>query len=319
MKKVLCIGSVTTDVIVTPVDNIPDPGVLQAVNSVSTHVGGCAANAANDLAKLGVPVTLSCKVGRDSFGEFVKNTAAANGVDTKGVVVGDVDTTVSIVCINSSGERSFLYNPGSAADFKLSDIDDKLIEECDIVFVAGAMLLTNFDGKPCAELMKKARELGKYTVMDTAWDFDDVWLPKIREVIPYLDLFMPSVDEASKLTGIPASEPDKIADKLFELGAKNVIVKVGKHGALICESGKERYTLPTYMSIKPTDSTGAGDSFCAGFLAGLAQGWSYRKSGQFANAVGTHCVMKIGASTGIVSIEETLKFMQEHADEVPLD
>ncbi len=319
MKKVLCIGSVTTDVIVTPVDNIPDPGVLQAVNSVSTHVGGCAANAANDLAKLGVPVTLSCKVGRDSFGEFVKNTAASNGVDTKGVVFGDVDTTVSIVCINSSGERSFLYNPGSAADFKLSDIDDKLLEECDIVFVAGAMLLTNFDGKPCAELMKKAREMGKYTVMDTAWDFDDVWLPKIREVIPHLDLFMPSVDEASKLTGIPSSEPDKIADKLFELGAKNVIVKVGKDGALICESGKERYTLPTYMSIKPTDTTGAGDSFCAGFLAGLAQDWSYRKSGQFANAVGTHCVMKIGASTGIVSIEETLKFMQEHADEVPLD
>ncbi|MBQ8338635.1 MAG: carbohydrate kinase family protein [Oscillospiraceae bacterium] len=319
MKKVLCVGSVTTDVIVSPVDNIPNPGELKAIKSASTHVGGCAANAANDLAKLGVPVVLSCKVGKDSFGDFVKSTAKANGVDVKGVVSGDVDTTVSIVCVSSQGERSFLYNPGSAADFKLSDIPDELIDECDIVFVAGAMLLTSFDGAPCAELMRRAREKGKYTVMDTAWDFDDVWLPKIREVIPHLDLFMPSVDEAAKLTGLSPKDPDAIADKLFELGAENVIVKVGKHGALICEKNKERYTLPTYMSIKPVDSTGAGDSFCAGFLAGLAQGWDYKKSGQFANAVGTHCIQKIGASTGIVSIEETLKFMQEHTDEVPLD
>jgi len=319
MKKVLCVGSVTTDVIVSPVDSLPNPGELRAISSVSTHVGGCAANAANDLAKLGVPVALSCKVGSDSFGEFVKNTAKENGVDVSGVVMGDVDTTVSIVTVSSSGERSFLYNPGSAADFKLSDIPDSLLEECDIVFVAGAMLLTSFDGAPCAELMRRAREMGKYTVMDTAWDFDDIWLPKIREVIPHLDLFMPSIDEAAKLVGLSPKDPDAVADKLFELGAKNVIVKVGKHGALICEANKERYTLPTYLSIKPTDSTGAGDSFCAGFLAGLAQNWDYRRSGQFANAVGTHCIQKVGASTGIVSIEETLKFMNEHQDEVPLD
>ena len=189
---------------------------------------------AKDLAKLGVPVVLSCKVGKDSFGDFVKNTAAANGVDVKGVVSGDVDTTVSIVCVSSKGERSFLYNPGSAADFKLSDIPDELIDECDIVFVAGAMLLSSFDGAPCAELMRRAREKGKYTVMDTAWDFDDVWLPKIREVIPHLDLFMPSIDEAAKLVGLPADNANAIADKLFELGADNVIVKVGKDGALIC-------------------------------------------------------------------------------------
>lgn len=319
MKKILCVGSVTTDVIVSPVDSVPAPGTLRAVNSVSTHVGGCAANAANDLAKLGVPVVLSCKLGNDSFGQFVKDTADSFGVDTKGVVFGDVSTTVSIVCVNSSGERSFLYNPGSAADFKLSDISDELLSDCDIVFVAGAMLLSSFDGKPCAELMRRAQKMGKFTVMDTAWDFDDIWLPKIREVIPYLDLFMPSVDEAAKLVGLSPDEPDAIADRLFELGAKNIIIKVGKNGALICESGKERYTLPTYLSIKPTDTTGAGDSFCAGFLAGLAQGWDYRRSGMFANAVGTHCVMKIGASAGIVSIEETLKFMREHQDEIPLD
>ena len=96
MKKVLCIGSVTTDVIVTPADTIPTPGTLRAVESVSTHVGGCAANAANNLAKLGVPVILSCKVGRDSFGDFVYATAKAEGADVRGVVRDEkVSTTVS--------------------------------------------------------------------------------------------------------------------------------------------------------------------------------------------------------------------------------
>lgn len=311
MKKIICIGSVTTDVIVTPADSIPTPGTLRAVKSVSTHVGGCAANAAIDLAKLGVPVILSCKVGEDSFGDFVAKTAEENGVDVRGVVRDPgVSTTVSIVCVSSVGERSFLYNPGSAAVFKKEDVPEELIDESDIVFVAGAMLLTDFDGRPCADLMKEARAKGKYTVMDTAWDFADVWLPKIRDVLPHLDLFMPSVEEAAKLTG--ESDPNRIADRLFEFGVKNVIIKVGKDGALICEAGKPRITLPTYSAIKPVDTTGAGDSFCAGFLAGLAQGWSYTESGAFANAVGTHCIMAIGASTGIKSIAEIQEFMRTH-------
>ena len=101
LKKILCIGSVTTDVIVTPADTIPTPGTLRYVDSVSTHVGGCASNAAIDLAKLGVPVALSCKVGDDNFGSFVRSEAAAAGVDVSGVVADpSVSTTVSIVFIS---------------------------------------------------------------------------------------------------------------------------------------------------------------------------------------------------------------------------
>lgn len=312
MKRILCVGSVTTDIIVTPADSIPDPGTLRSVDSVATHVGGCAANAAIDLAKLGVPVILSCKVGNDSFGDFVIETAKDNGVDIRGVIQDkSVSTTVSIVCVSSSGERSFMYNPGSTSAFVKDDIPDRLVDESDIVFVAGAMLLNSFDGKPCAEFMKEAQIKGKYTVMDTAWDFEDIWLPKVVDVLPYLDLFMPSVEEAAKLTG--ETDPNKIADRLFDIGAKNVIVKLGKDGALVCPAGRERAVLPTYKSIKPVDTTGAGDAFCAGFIAGLAQGWDYIRSGRFANAVGTHCVMEIGASTGIKSIAETLRFMETHS------
>ncbi len=315
MRRILCAGSVTADVIVTPADSVPPPGTLRAVDAVTTHVGGCAANAAIDLAHLGVPVRLSCRVGRDSFGAFVRETAAAAGVDVRGVTEDPaVSTTVSIVCVNSSGERSFLYCPGSAAAYTREDVTPDLLEGTDILFVAGAMLLTAFDGEPCAALLRDARARGIFTVMDTAWDFDGKWLPKIEAALPWLDLFMPSREEAAALTG--EEDPRRMAERLLAMGPRNVIIKLGREGALFCPEGEAWFTLPAYR-MQAVDTTGAGDAFCAGFLAGLAQGWDFRRSGAFANAVGAHCVMAVGASAGIPSAEAVLQFMEEREAQSP--
>lgn len=109
MKKVLCIGSVTCDIIIQSVDELPPPGVLQSVKQIALHVGGCAANAAMDLGKLGVPVSLSCKVGNDIYGDFVRSSAKESGVNTQGIIFDtDNATTLSVVCVGSDGERSFL-------------------------------------------------------------------------------------------------------------------------------------------------------------------------------------------------------------------
>ncbi len=310
MKKVLCIGSVTADIILSPVDSVPPPGSLRAVHSCSTHVGGCAANAAIDLAKLGVPVALACRVGNDSFGDFVLQQASGAGVDVSLVSRGPEQTTTSVVCVNSEGERSFLYYPGSTSALSAQDLPDPLPQDCEIVFMAGAMLMSSLDGEPCAKLLEAARKQGKFTVMDTAWDFDDVWLPKIAPALPGLDLFMPSLEEAEKLSG--KTDPQEIADFFFDMGVKSVIVKLGSRGAYFCPARSQRFTLPICASVKVADTTGAGDSFCAGFLCGLAQGWDFRRSGEFAHAVGSLCVMEIGASTGIRPIPEVLEFLNQH-------
>ncbi|MGN1080914.1 MAG: carbohydrate kinase family protein [Acutalibacteraceae bacterium] len=319
MKKVLCIGSVTTDVIIKPVDKLPEPGALQYIDSSNMFVGGCASNASIDLAKLGVPVSLVCKLGKDLFGNFVYETAKGYGVDCSGVVFDEgVQTTTSIVCVGSSGERSFLYNCGSTSALTVDEISDEVLADCDIVFIAGALLNHKLDGEPAAKLFKKAQEMGKFTVMDTAFDPTGRWMSGIAAALPYLDLFMPSIEEAQKIAGKDSFED--IAKVFFDMGVKNVIIKAGKKGAYIHEAGKtEGYFAPTYLSVKPTDTTGAGDSFCAGFLAGLAQDFSFDKSAKLGNAVGTHCVMEIGASTGIKPLAEIYKFMEEHTDEVPLD
>lgn len=317
MKKVLCIGSVTTDVIIKPVDALPTPGELQFIDSSSMFVGGCASNASIDLAKLGVPVSLCVKLGKDLFGHFVYDTCKEAGVDVSGCVMDEnVQTTTSIVCVNSEGERSFLYNGGSTSAMTDKDIPDSLIADADIVFLAGALLTHGLDGEPAAKMFEKAQKMGKFTVMDTAWDPTGRWMKGVEAALTHLDLFMPSIEEAQKIAG--KEDFDDIADVFFEKGVKNVIIKAGKKGAYIREGGKKGYFAPTYLSVKPTDTTGAGDSFCAGFLAGLAQDFDFEKSAKLGNAVGTHCVMELGASTGIKPLAEIYKFMEEHTDEVAL-
>lgn len=310
MKKILCIGGVTADIMVKPVNQLPLPGTLEAVDDICMFVGGCAANTAIDLGRLGATTSLCCKIGNDAFGAFVLSQLRKNNVNTEPVVVEEgVGTSVSIVNVNSEGERNFLHNPGSTAYLRPEDMEDKLLEEHDIVFIGSAMLLPRFDGKPAADFLKKAQEMGKYTVLDTVWDFEDIWFPKIREELQYLDLFMPSIEEAIKLTN--KDDVDEIVDEFFALGAKNVIIKVGKQGAYICEKGKERYYAKPYFQKNPVDTNGAGDSFCAGFLCGLAKGWAYERCAMFANAVGSHCIMEKGAYNGVVHMDKIQAFMIE--------
>ncbi len=306
MKKILCLGSVTVDVLVHPVDALPSPGILQGVEGVTALPGGCAVNAALDLQKLGAEVELSCLVGNDPFGNMLLRHFNNEGLSTRGVVVDQsVSTTVSVVLISSSGERSFLYSPGSAAKYSYSHIDEDLSKDSDIIFVAGEMILPSFEGDDLAMYFKKMKELSKFTVMDTAWDKDGKWLSRIKKALAYTDLFMPSREEAEMLSGL--SDPEKMADFFFGQGCGSVIIKLGKQGALICENPDVKYYQPIFPGVKAVDTTGAGDAFCAGFLFGLAKGWCYKRSARLASLVSACCIEERGASTGVTSFLNTLE------------
>ena len=306
MKKILCIGSVTADLLVRPVDALPRPGTLQGVQGVTFYPGGCAVNGALDLVRLGAKVSLSCLVGRDAFGQMLTAHFEKEGLTTKGVKARDgVDTTVSVVLISKGGERSFLYSPGSAAAFCREDIDKELLEEADIVFVAGAMLLPSFEGEALADFMKEAKAQGKMTVMDTAYDKDGRWLCRIKDALAHTDLFMPSLEEAKALSG--KDDPHEMADFFFSLGGGSVDIKLGSDGALVCRTPGERFRIPIVEGIRVKDTTGAGDAFCAGFLYSIAAGDDFERAGRFAAAVAGCCIEETGASAGVLSAEETIK------------
>lgn len=309
---VACIGILVADVIVTSVDKIPTGGRLALVDSLKLYSGGCAMNASIDLSKLGSSVAIIGMIGNDSFGKFLKEDLEKNNVNTGGLIIDDtISTSSSIVLVDSSGERSFLHLIGSNGIFAEDNVYYPVIENSKIVFVAGSLLMPKFDGEGCAKMLKCAKNLGKTTVLDTAWDDTGSWMKTLSTCLQYVDYFIPSIEEAQMLSG--ENEPQNIAEVFFQKGVGSVVIKLGKSGCYLQESkDKAGIFLPAYSHISAVDTTGAGDSFCAGFLYGLSKGKSMLQSCQIANAVGAHCVMSIGATTGIKPFNEIEKFILEN-------
>jgi sugar/nucleoside kinase (ribokinase family) len=311
MHGVTCVGNIVADIIAKTVDKLPEEGKLDLIEQIELHLGGCASNAAVDLQKLGVSAAVIGKVGNDGFGSFVINEMKNNGVNVEGIKKSDTSrTSASVVSVHSSGERSFLHHIGSNAEFSNDDIDFSVIQNSKIVFVAGALLMPAFDGEPSAEILKKSKEAGIITVMDTAWDSTGKWMEKIKPCLPHLDYFIPSYEEAEKISG--KSNPEEIADVFLKEGTQTAVIKLGSKGCFIKNKNGDKYSIAAFEGIKAVDTTGAGDAFAAGFITGILNGWDLYSTGKFANAVGAHCVMALGATSGIKSKEEILKFILEY-------
>lgn len=311
MPDVLCIGNICADVLVKPLDALPGKGRLELTSQLRLELGGCASNAAVDLARLGISVGIAGKVSSDGFGRHIRSILIEEGVDVTGLIVDEnTPTSASVVCIGSDAERSIIHCLGSNATLGADDINLSLILSSKAVFIAGTFLLSAFDGAGAASVLKKACEAGILCCMDTAWDSSGKWLNTISCCLPYLDWFMPSIEEAAAMTG--EKQPERIADNLLSLGAKNIIIKMGKDGCYLKTTEVPGFIFPAFSRVKAVDTSGAGDSFCAGFIAGLLSGWKHSDCAVFANAVGSHCVMKVGTTAGVKSMEEIKRFIREY-------
>lgn len=314
MIDIACVGILVADVITKPVDEVPKKGLLGLVDSIELFSGGNAMTAAINIKKIGMESAVIGKIGTDPFGDFLENCLKKSGVSTKGLSRDEkTQTSTSVALSASDGERTFLHCVGANGTFCYDDINWDVINDSRIVFVTGTYLLKTFDGKQTMEFLKKCKELGKVTALDVCWDSKGQWGELINDAMPYIDIFMPSIDEAVMIAG--EDEPEKIADVFFERGVKKVVIKLGKDGCYIRESkNSEGIVIPSYK-VKAVDTTGAGDSFCSGFLSAYAKGKGFLECAQFANATGAHNVMAKGATTGIKSYEEILKFMEDNKKE----
>ncbi len=312
MTDIVCVGILVADVITKPVDEIPQKGLLGLVDSIELFSGGNAMTAAINVKKIGLESAVIGKIGNDPFGDFLEGCLAKSGVNTDGISRDEnVQTSTSVALSSSDGERTFLHCVGANGTFSIDDVNWDVVDDAKLVFVTGTYLLNTFDGKQTVEFLKKCKEKGKITALDVCWDSKGRWGEILNDAMPYIDIFMPSIDEAKMIAG--KEEPKEIADVFFERGVGKVVIKLGKVGCYIRESkDSEGEILPSIKNIKAVDTTGAGDSFCSGFLSALAKGKSFRECAEFANAVGGCCVMAKGATTGIKSYEETLEFMEKN-------
>jgi sugar/nucleoside kinase (ribokinase family) len=301
---ILCIGQLVADVVVRPVDGLPALGRTDRVEELHLLSGGCAANSAAVLAKLGGQVRLAAAIGRDAWGDAVMGDLRTTGVDVEAVTrLASVPTSAVVVLINDSGERSFIYREGGNEQLENRHVADAVLKSCRLIHVGGAMKLLKLD---LAELLGRAKSFGCTTTLDTDWDVHGNWMSKLRDSLPKIDYLMTNEDEAAMLTG--KTDPLQAAEDLLLRGPRAVIVKRGAEGALLAADGRIT-AFPAYR-VAVRDTTAAGDAFAAGFLLGISLGRPLADAVRLAGAAGALCTTQL-SHRGITSLEDVRRLMAE--------
>jgi sugar/nucleoside kinase (ribokinase family) len=310
---ILCVGLMVCDIIIKPVDASVFTRDSSRIGSMKIASGGDAFNTAVNLKKLGFDIGIVGKVGTDVLGRYLIGEAEKYGIRTDGIVKTEtVPTSACIVMVNGSGERHFAYS-GEANDLLcLGDIDLNLLSNSKIVHLGSAMALEKLDGGGIAQLFKKAKLAGAMTSMDVTWDSSGKWLEKIDEALYVTDIFMPSFGEAKMISHKESME--EIEAFFSRYGIKVLAVKLGNEGCFVTDF-RERHRISTFNNVEVADTTGAGDAFVSGFLAGTVRNMGLYDRGVLGNAVASECVSQIGATAGTKSWEETMEFIAQNRSE----
>jgi sugar/nucleoside kinase (ribokinase family) len=301
---IVCVGQLVADIVVRPVEKLPYPGRTEPVEELDILSGGCAANTAAVLAKLGAEASLVALIGRDAFGD-----AALADLETAGVDVGAVrreaswPTSVAIVMIDPKGERSFYYRAGGCEQLTGDHVPDEVLRRAEIVHLGGAMKLLKLD---LTGLVRRAKSFGCLTSLDTDWDIYGNWMRLLQAALPNIDYLFTNEEEAAMLSGHP--DPREAAKALLARGPKVVAVKRGEKGALVATADRIA-EFPAYR-IVVRDTTCAGDAFAAGFLRGVSLGRPLDESARLGNAAGALCTTRI-SHRGIASLEQVRRLIED--------
>jgi sugar/nucleoside kinase (ribokinase family) len=304
--SILCIGQIVADIVVRPVDGLPNPGQTEPVQELQLLSGGCAANTAAVLAKLGAVSRILSVVGTEPLSDAVMADLRAAGVFLDAVIRDPaVPTSAAIVLIGQSGERSFFYRNGGNELLGSRHISDDVLKSAHIVHVGGALKLTNLD---LADLMSRAKSFGCATSLDTDWDVNGNWMRRVERAMPKIDYFMTNEEEGGMLTG--KNDFRESAADLLARGPKVVIIKRGECGSMLAtRDGMTEF--PAYR-VRVFDTTCAGDSFVAGFLYGIRHDLPLDESVRLGNASGALCTTKI-SHRAITSLGEVRQLMNGRA------
>ena len=301
--SILCIGQLVADVVVRPVDALPFPGRTDIVQDLQVLSGGCAANTASVLAKLGAEARLAALIGQDVLGDAALADVKRPGLCLDAVVRDSAyPTSAVIVVISSAGQRSFIYRNGGNEKLSNRHLPDAVLKSSRIIHVGGALKMLDLD---LGELFARAKSFGAITSLDTDWDPNGLWMKRLREALAQTDYLMTNQEEAAMLAG--KEDPREAARALLARGAQVVIVKRGEHGSMLCSPATE-IELPAYR-VEVRDTTCAGDSFVAGFLFGISRGRPLAEAMRLGNAAGALCTTQLShrGVTSLAALEELIK------------
>jgi sugar/nucleoside kinase (ribokinase family) len=301
------IGFLVLDVLGRYTTQLPPAGGATFIEQIRLTVAGTAGATAMGCGILGLNGQIVAEVGRDDMGDFLVRKLTDYGVDT-GLISrnADVQTSCSMLPIRPGGARAAFFVPGTAATFSLDNNQLDAALDARIIHLGGTGLLHAFDGAPSLAMMKRAKELGRITVFDLILANAET-TKLVEPLLPYIDYFVPSIDEAAQMAG--TTEPSEVARFFKSKGVKNALLTLEGDGVYVDPEHGEPFSLPAH-AIDVVDTTGCGDGFTAGLITGLAKGWDIDQIARFANAVAAQVAMGLGSDGKLTSFEETVEVMQ---------
>ena len=304
---VIC-GSCVVDILCRPIalDQPIGPGKLIRVDPIEVTTGGIVSNAGMAMARLGMKVAAFSTVGDDDWAPVIRRRYEAEGIDATPLVTHPTEaTSTTVVMVSPEGERSFAHCVGAPRTLDKQAFLDQLdlFARSRMALIGYYSLLPNLEDD-LPDVLAKIRQTGCQTALDAAGDGGG--LQPLDRMLPQLDVYCPSYEEAVHQTGLDA--PRDILAKFRDCGAPGLLgVKLGSKGALLSPEAGTFIDIPVVAppAGEVVDTTGAGDSFYAGLLTGLLRGLEVEQAGRLAAATGACCVTALGASAGLRDYDQT--------------
>lgn len=299
------IGTTNADLIVSGMQRLPrsDGDEFTADSLVfcdrplSMTLGGNGGNSAYALARLGAPVAVCSAIGDDPLGETLGGWLADAGVDTGGLVRSVTHATASTtILVDPAQHRLSFHHPGASWAFRTADVRPGLLERAEVLLAASYPLLKAWRPDGFRQVLASARRRGAITALDVG--------PAIGEPVTRAEL-APLLPDASYLLCnayelAACMETDDLSEgiaRALKAGAGCVVVKRGRRGAVVqCAGQAEALVVPSF-DVEARTTVGAGDTFNAGFLLGIRQGWDALRAARFGAAV---AALVVSAAQGVL-------------------
>lgn len=306
LESLLVFGDINVDVI-GRVPAWPQPGGECLSSQLGLHCGGVAANTALALNPWRITTHLIGCVGQDQFGDLLLRTLKKNGVDVRHVQrTPRALTGLLYINVTPDGQRTFFGSRGANRLTRSSLIFPSLVRQSAAAHLVGYSLLDPGPEKTARQILRTFQGRGKWVSFDVGMEPSQKIPERILRLLPQIDLLFLSNHEAAAITD--HRDPRKSFLQLQRVGAREIVMKLGKRGCLISDGGVLRQ-VPSF-TVRAVDSTGAGDAFNAAFLQARLRGWSAREAALAANAAGASAASRVGAGTMLCSVSGMIRLLR---------
>jgi sugar/nucleoside kinase (ribokinase family) len=302
-------GACILDVLGRPVETIPPGQGSVRLAEIRATAAGTAAGPAVDLAKLGASVRVIGALGDDLIGDIVAAAMARHGVDTAGLVrKKEAQTSATILPIRPNGERPALHVPGATRLFSRTDIDLEHITGSRALLIGAPDALAGLTGQELADVAKAASSQGALVAVDVLHPGRPQDLERLAPLLGQADWFLPNADQLLALTG--RASLAGAMDDIVALGTRGVAVTLGADGCLVATRQDPAAMALPALAVDVVDTTGCGDGFTAGMLAGLLLGAGPVDAAWLGVACGSLVATGLGSDAGIEDLGQVLRFLE---------